>query len=104
MNRLDGKGCVVTGAASGIGRRIAEVYAAAGGRVAIADLKAGAAEAAAQAIRDAGGEAMAVAMDVTDERQVVDGIAGGVAQHPGKDGLGLGRQALPIGAVMAVGL
>jgi len=75
MNRLDGKACVVTGAASGIGKRIAEVYAAAGGKVAIADLKLDAAEATAQEIRDAGGDALAVAMDVTDEAQVVDGIA-----------------------------
>src|SRR5690606_34480811 len=72
MNRLDGTVCIVTGAASGIGLRIAEVYAAAGGEVAIADLKVEAAEPAAQAIRDTGGEAMAVAMDVTDERQVVE--------------------------------
>lgn len=79
MNRLDGKVCVVTGAASGIGRRIAEVYAQAGGRVAIADLNLDAAGQAAQAITDAGGQALAVAMDVTDETQVVDGIARVVA-------------------------
>ncbi len=81
MNRLDGKICVVTGAASGIGKRIAEVYAAAGGKVAIADLKFDAAEATAQEIRDAGGDALAVAMDVTDEAQVVDGIAQVVAHY-----------------------
>ena len=54
MNRLDGKVCVVTGAASGIGKRIAEVYAQAGGKVVIADLKLEAAEATATEIRDAG--------------------------------------------------
>ena len=80
MNRLDGKVCIVTGAASGIGKRIAEVYAQAGGRVAIADLKLAAAEAAAQSIREAGGQAMAVAMDVTDEPQVVDGVAKVIAE------------------------
>ena len=80
MNRLDGKVCIVTGAASGIGKRIAEVYAKAGARVAIADLKLDAAEAAAQAIRDDGGQALAVAMDVTDEQQVVDGVAKVVAE------------------------
>ena len=77
--RLNGKVCVVTGAASGIGKRIAEVYAQAGGNVVIADLKLEAAEAVAEEIRQAGGEALAVAMDVTDEQQVVDGIAKAVA-------------------------
>ena len=81
MNRLDGKICVVTGAASGIGKRIAEVYAAHGGKVVIADLKLDAAEAVAQAIRDAGGDALAVAMDVTVEAQVVDGIAKTIAHY-----------------------
>jgi 3-hydroxybutyrate dehydrogenase len=81
MNRLDGKVCVVTGAASGLGKRIAEVYATAGGKVVIADLKLDAAEAAAQSIRDTGGDALAVAMDVTDETQVVAGIAQAVAHY-----------------------
>ena len=76
---LNGRVCVVTGAASGIGKRIAEVYAHNGGKVVIADLKLDAAEATAQAIRDAGGEALGVEMDVTNEQQVVDGIAKAVA-------------------------
>jgi len=79
--RLNGKVCVVTGAASGIGKRIAEVYAQAGGKVVIADLKLDAAEAAAQELRDAGHEALAVAMDVSNEQQVVDGIAKAVAAY-----------------------
>jgi 3-hydroxybutyrate dehydrogenase len=77
--RLDGKVCLVTGAASGIGKRIAEVYAQAGGRVVIADLKIEAAEAIARELRDAGHEALAVAMDVSDEAQVVGGVAQVVA-------------------------
>ena len=81
MNRLDGKVCVVTGAASGIGRRIAEVYAAAGGRVVVADLAAEAAETVASQIRSAGGDALALAMDVADEAQVVDGIARAIAHY-----------------------
>src|SRR3546814_3109305 len=81
MNRLDNKSCLVTGTDSGIGKRMAEVYAANGGKVVIAYLKIDAAEVAAREIRDAGGDALAVAMDVTDEQQVVDGVAKTIAHY-----------------------
>ena len=77
---LDNKVSIVTGAASGIGLAIARRYAAAGGKVAIADLKLEAAQAAADAINaDRPGAAMAVAMDVTSEDQVNAGVAAVVA-------------------------
>ncbi len=66
-NQLQGKIAIVTGAASGIGKEIASVYAKEGARVAIADMNLAAAQAAAESI---GPNAMAVAMDVTDEAQV----------------------------------
>lgn len=72
--RLDGKVCLVTGAASGIGRAIAEAYARAGGAVAIADLNQAGADAAAADIVKAGGRAIGVAMDVTDEAAVDAGV------------------------------
>ncbi len=73
---LKDKVCIVTGAASGIGRAIAARYVAAGARVAIADLKLDAAEAVAKDLTAAGpGRAMGVAMDVTDEAQVNAGVA-----------------------------
>jgi len=68
--KLQGKVAIVTGAASGIGRAIAERYLQEGARVAIADIR-GAAEAA-QAL---GPNALGVTMDVTDERQVDGGVA-----------------------------
>lgn len=77
---LDNKIAIVTGAASGIGLAIAHRYAAAGAKVAIADLKLEAAQAAADAINaEHAGAAMAVAMDVTSEDQVNAGVAAVVA-------------------------
>ena len=67
---LKDKTAIVTGAASGIGKEIAETYAQAGAKVAIADLNLDAAKAVAEAINKAGGKAMGVAMNVTDEAQV----------------------------------
>ena len=67
---LKDKTAIVTGAASGIGKEIAETYAKAGAKVAIADLNLDAANAVAEAINKAGGKAMGVAMNVTDEAQV----------------------------------
>jgi 7-alpha-hydroxysteroid dehydrogenase len=65
--RMDGQVAIVTGAAAGIGRGISEAFAAAGASVVVSDLKIEAAEATAQAIRDAGGKAIGLVCNVTDE-------------------------------------
>jgi 3-hydroxybutyrate dehydrogenase len=74
--KLQDKVCIVTGAASGIGKEIALVYAREGGRVVIADLNLEAAQATANELKAAGHQAMAIAMNVIDEAQVNAGIAG----------------------------
>ncbi|HSN32308.1 MAG TPA: 3-hydroxybutyrate dehydrogenase [Ideonella sp.] len=81
MKRLEGKTAVVTGAASGIGRSIAQTLAAEGAAVAIADLRGDAAEATAREITAQGGRALGVAMDVTQEAQVEQGIDAVVAKY-----------------------
>ncbi|MDR5804667.1 3-hydroxybutyrate dehydrogenase [Caballeronia sp. LZ001] len=72
--KLDGKTAVVTGAASGIGRAIAITLAQAGAAVAIADLNQSGADTVAAEIREKGGKAIGIAMDVTDENAVNQGI------------------------------
>jgi 3-hydroxybutyrate dehydrogenase len=83
--KLKDKRAIVTGAASGIGREIAMTFAREGAKVAIADLNKTGADACAGEIRAAGGEAIGVAMDVTDEQAVNDGVAAAVAAFGGVD-------------------
>ena len=83
--KLQDKVCIVTGAASGIGKEIALTYAREGAKVVIADLKKDAAQAAADEIVKAGGTAMAVEMDVTNEEQVNAAVAEVVAAYGGVD-------------------
>jgi 3-hydroxybutyrate dehydrogenase len=82
---LQGKVALITGAASGIGKEIALEYAKQGAKIVIADLNLDAATAAAAEITGAGGTAMAVAMNVTDEAQVDKGVADTVAAYGGID-------------------
>lgn len=73
--QMEGKICVITGSASGIGFAIAERYAREGAKVAIADLNGAAAKSAADKINSAhAGQAMYLSMDVTNEDQVNEGI------------------------------
>jgi 3-hydroxybutyrate dehydrogenase len=73
---LKDKVCIITGAARGIGEGIAKLYVQNGAEVVIADLNLDAAKATANELTEIGpGEAMAIAMDVTDEAQVNDGVA-----------------------------
>jgi len=81
--KLEGKSAIITGAASGIGKDIALVFAREGARVAIADLNKDAADATAREI--GGGRALGVAMDVTDEKAVNDGVAAVVKAFGGVD-------------------
>jgi 2-hydroxycyclohexanecarboxyl-CoA dehydrogenase len=61
---------LVTGGASGIGLSICEHLARAGHSVVVADYNGDGAEAAAKAIRENGGQAMAVTVDVSDRAQI----------------------------------
>ena len=83
--KLKDKIAIVTGAASGIGKEIALVYAREGAKVAIADLNKVAAEATAAELTAIGASAMGIAMNVTSEDEVNAGVAAVVAAWGGVD-------------------
>jgi len=82
---LKDKVCVVTGAASGIGKEIAKAFLAEGAKVAIADLNIDAANATAKEFDPTGARAFGVAMNVIDEDQVDAGIEAIAAKFGGID-------------------
>ena len=84
--KLANKIAIVTGAASGIGKGIAERFVAEGANVAIADLNADAANATALELNAKGpGKAMGMVMDVTNEAAVNAGVAAVAAAWGGID-------------------
>jgi NAD(P)-dependent dehydrogenase (short-subunit alcohol dehydrogenase family) len=83
---LEGKVCLVTGAASGIGQASALLFAREGATVAIADVNAEGAEATAKTIEAEGGTAWWSATDVSDKGQVDDLVAAVVERFGTLDG------------------
>src|SRR5262245_12864157 len=73
--RLMDKVAIITGAASGIGKEIAILFAREGAKVAIADLSQRAADATAREIDPSGKRAIGIAMDVANQEQVDVGTA-----------------------------
>lgn len=85
MGAADGKRAIVTGAASGIGRATAELLAAEGASVVLADIDAAAADAAVAAIRAAGGRAIFVRCDVTSSADCAAAVETAVERFGGLD-------------------
>lgn len=71
---LKGASIVVTGGGAGIGRIYSEAIAGVGARVVVADIDEAAASSVAGAVSDAGGDAIAVAMDISNESSVEAGL------------------------------
>ncbi|MFD4371028.1 SDR family NAD(P)-dependent oxidoreductase [Streptomyces sp. NPDC058486] len=83
MKRLQDKVAVITGAGSGIGRAAAGLMSREGARVVVADYDPAAAEETAALVEKAGGRALPVTVDVTDEGSVADMIAATVREFSG---------------------
>jgi 3-hydroxybutyrate dehydrogenase len=83
--KLKEKSALITGAGSGIGKSIAGAFAREGAWVAIADLNFNAAQAVSKEINSAGGRAIPIQMDVTNEDQVNAGLEQVVQDFGGVD-------------------
>ncbi len=70
MQDFEGKVAVVTGAASGIGRAMADAFVAEGMKVVLADVESGPLEVAATELRERGGDVFAVTADVREPAEV----------------------------------
>ncbi len=70
MREFEGRTAVVTGGASGIGRGMAEAFAAEGMKIVIADIEQSALDATSAEMREAGIEVTGVACDVADPTSV----------------------------------
>lgn len=78
---LDAKVAIVTGSASGIGRASAQAFSTAGAKVVVADIDAVGGEETARLIREAGGDALHVTVDVTDEASVAAMVEATVSHY-----------------------
>jgi 2-hydroxycyclohexanecarboxyl-CoA dehydrogenase len=85
LRRFEGRAVVVTGGGGGIGGATCRRFAAEGAKVAVLDLDPMAGGAVARSIRDAGGEAEAIACDITDRASVDAAVAATEARLGGID-------------------
>ncbi|RNE67217.1 SDR family NAD(P)-dependent oxidoreductase [Cryobacterium tepidiphilum] len=83
--RLENKNAIVTGGAGGIGRATALAFAAEGAKVAVVDLRADAAQAVVDEIRQAGGTAVAIEADVSNEDEIQRILGTTVTEFGGVD-------------------
>jgi NAD(P)-dependent dehydrogenase (short-subunit alcohol dehydrogenase family) len=101
MGRLTGKRALITGAASGIGRATALLFAREGAAVVVVDVDEAGGQAVAQAIRNEGGQAMFVCCDVTQAGDCRRAVQRTVDEFGGLDILfnnaGIIRRATVIG-------
>jgi NAD(P)-dependent dehydrogenase (short-subunit alcohol dehydrogenase family) len=86
---------LITGAGGGIGRVAAELFAAEGASIVVADAVAEGAKATVQAITDAGGAAVAVTVDVSQSDEVAAMVAAAVDAFGGIDVLYNNAGVLP---------
>ncbi|QFG20179.1 SDR family NAD(P)-dependent oxidoreductase [Actinomadura sp. WMMB 499] len=87
MRGLRGKAFIVAGGATGIGAGTARRLAEEGALVAVADIDIEGAEATAEEIARAGGRAIAVGFDLSDDESVQDMVARTIAEFGTLDGL-----------------
>lgn len=99
MSELDGVVAVVTGAGQGIGRAVAEAFAAGGAKVVVSDLRADAAEAVAADLRAGGTESVARAADVADPDDV-EALAVAAEQEFGPIGVWVNNAGLSLPAML----
>jgi NAD(P)-dependent dehydrogenase (short-subunit alcohol dehydrogenase family) len=85
MNRLNGKVAIVTGAGRGIGRAIANLFAAEGAKVAVLSLTPANVDSVVADIQAAGGTALGVVCDVSDAGQIKAAIDEVVSTYGGID-------------------
>lgn len=100
MVKLDGKVAIITGAASGIGRATAELFAREGARVVVADINAGGATDTVKAITSLGGEALFVQTDITKYGEVEKMVEATMLTYQGLDILVNNAAILAFGTIL----